>query len=53
LLLVTLKINKTELSDIVATFQRYDYSVKYFFGDELYNNELKENYNHLMLYLNV
>jgi acetoin utilization protein AcuB len=31
--LVTLKINKFEISDIVATFQRYDYQVKYYFGE--------------------
>lgn len=53
LLLVTLKINKSEVSDIVATFQRYDYSVKYFFGEEHYNNELQENYEHLISYLNI
>ena len=29
---VTIRINKPEVSDIVATFQRYDYTVKYFFG---------------------
>jgi CBS domain-containing protein len=52
-LLVTMKINKFEISDIVATFQRYDYSVKYYFGEELYENELKNNYDHLMNYLNI
>lgn len=51
--LVTLKINKFEISDIVATFQRYDYQVKYYFGEELYVNELKSNYDHLMNYLNI
>lgn len=51
--LVTLKINKFEISDIVATFQRYDYQVKYYFGDELYENELKDNYDHLMNYLSI
>jgi acetoin utilization protein AcuB len=51
--LVTLKINKFEISDIVATFQRYDYQVKYYFGEELYENELRNNYDHLMNYLNI
>lgn len=51
--LVTLKVNKFEISDIVATFQRYDYTVKYYFGEELYENELKNNYDHLMNYLNM
>ena len=53
LVLVTLKINKIEISDIVATFQRYDYHVRYYFGEEQYANELKDNYNHLMAYLNM
>lgn len=51
--LVTIKINKFEISDIVATFQRYEYVVKYYFGEELYQNELRDNYDHLMTYLNI
>lgn len=51
--IVTIKINKFEISDIVATFQRYDYLVKYYFGEELYENELKDNYDHLMNYLSI
>ncbi|HMF70975.1 MAG TPA: CBS domain-containing protein [Flavitalea sp.] len=50
---VTLKINKFEISDIIATFQRYEYQIKYYFGEELYENELKDNYDHLMNYLNI
>jgi len=50
---VTLRINKAEISDIVATFQRYEYQVKYYFGEELYENELRSNYDHLMNYLNI
>lgn len=53
LVVITLKVNKIEISDIVATFQRYEYSVRYFFGEEVYANELKENYNHLISYLNM
>ncbi len=53
LLVITLKINKIEVSDIVATFQRFDYVVRYFFGEEEYANELKENYQHLISYLNM
>jgi acetoin utilization protein AcuB len=48
---VTIRINKPDISDIVATFQRYDYNVKYFFGEELYANELRSNYDNLMNYL--
>lgn len=50
---VTIRINKPEVSDIVATFQRYDYTVKYFFGEELYGNELRSNYDNLMNYLKI
>lgn len=50
---VTIKINKMEVSDIVATFQRYDYNVKYYFGEELYENELRSNYENLMNYLKL
>lgn len=50
---VTIKINKFEISDIVATFQRYEYIVKYYFGEELFENELRDNYDHLMNYLNI
>jgi len=50
---IILRINKAEISDIVATFQRYEYQVKYYFGEELYENELRNNYDHLMNYLNI
>lgn len=50
---VTIRINKPHVSDIVATFQRHDYAVKYFLGEELYTNELKSNYDNLMNYLKL
>jgi CBS-domain-containing membrane protein len=53
LLIVTFKINKTEVSDVLATLQRYEYNVKYYFGEEHFENSLKENYDNLMAYLNV
>jgi CBS domain-containing protein len=53
LLIVTIKINKLEVSDILSTFQRYEYSVRYFFGEEQYENELRYNYDHLMSYLKI
>ncbi len=34
LVIITLKINKVEISAIVATFQRYEYIVRYYFGEE-------------------
>ena len=53
LMQVTLRINKPEVSDIVATFQRYEYNVKYYFGEEIYENELRSNYDNLMNYLKI
>lgn len=53
LLIVTLKINKTEVSDILATLQRFEYKIRYYFGEEQYENGLKENFENLMAYLNV
>src|SRR5215470_5715901 len=50
---VTIKINKTEVSDIVASFQRYEYNVKYYFGEEFFENELRTNYDNLMNYLKI
>lgn len=50
---VTIRINKPEISDIVATFQRYEYNVVCFFGEELFTNQLRSNYDNLMTYLNV
>jgi len=50
---VTIRINKLEVSDIISTFQRYEYNVKYYFGEELYENELRTNYDNLMNYLKI
>jgi len=50
---VTLRINKPDISDVVAAFQRHEYNVKYFFGEELYTNELRSNYDNLMNYLKI
>lgn len=53
LLIVTIKINKLEVSGILSTFQRYEYSIRYFIGEEHYENELRYNYDHLMSYLKI
>lgn len=53
LLIVTIKINRVEVSDILATFQRYEYTIRYFIGEEHYENELRYNYDHLMSYLKI
>lgn len=50
---VTIRVSKLEISDIISTFQRYEYNVKYYFGEELYENELRSNYDNLMNYLQI
>jgi predicted transcriptional regulator len=50
---VTIRVNKMEISSLIATFQRYEYNVKYYFGEELYTNELRSNYDNLMHYLEI
>ena len=50
---ITIRVNKLEVSDIISTFQRYEYTVKYYFGEELYENELKTNFDNLMNYLKI
>ncbi|MEO6669213.1 MAG: CBS domain-containing protein [Ferruginibacter sp.] len=53
LLTVTLHINKKEIATVVATFERYDYQVLYQFGIENFENEIDNNYRHLMNYLDI
>ncbi len=50
---VTLKINKTELAAIVASFERYDYEVKAVFNNSNQDNTSMDRFNSLMNYLNV
>jgi predicted transcriptional regulator len=50
---VTIKINKADVADIVASLQRHEYNVKYYFGEELYENEVRSNYENLMNYLKI
>lgn len=53
MLLVTVRLNKTELSAIISTLQRYDYDIVFFAGQEAYENDVMRNYNHLMNYLGM
>lgn len=53
ILTITIRINKTEVSDVIATLQRHDYRIKFYYGEELYQNELHANFYHLMNYLNI
>jgi len=53
LLQVTIHLNKREISTIIASFERYEYTVTYYSGEELFENEIDNNYRHLMNYLGI
>lgn len=53
LLTVTLHINKKEIATVIATFERYDYDVVYYFGIEQFENQIDSNYRNLMNYLDI
>lgn len=53
LLHVTIQINQHEVATILATFERYEYSVIFYSGEELFENEINTNYQNLMNYLDI
>jgi len=53
MLTVTLHINKREIASVISTFERYEYDVIYYFGNENFENEIDSNYRHLMNYLDI
>ena len=50
---ITLKINKTELSGIIASFERYNYEVKAVFNNSQNDDGSTDRFNSFMNYLNV
>lgn len=52
-LMVAIKVNKNDIQDILASFERYEYNVIQYFGENLSEGELRLNYDHLMNYLNI
>lgn len=50
---VTLKINKTDLSAIIASFERYDYEIRAVFNNTAYDDGSWDRYQSFMNYLNV
>ena len=50
---VTLKINRPDLGSIIATFNRFEYTIKATFSEEQYHDTIKERYDMLMSYLNI
>jgi CBS domain-containing protein len=52
-ILVTLKLNVQDLQRIIATLERYDYTIKATFAETEYIDSLKERFDSLMHFLNV
>lgn len=50
---ITLKINREDLSPILQTFSRYNYTVKASFHQSQFVDDLKDRYNSLMHYINL
>ena len=51
---VVLKINQTDLTSVIQSFQRYNYTIKAsFHNNHRQEDVLRKNYDHFMLYLNV
>jgi len=51
---LSLKINQTDLTSIIRSFIRFDYTIKASFqGKNRYDDVLRNNYDQFMLYLNV
>lgn len=53
LLEVTIALDKKEVSTIIANMEQYQYKVLWYSGDDLMENELKDNYQNLMNYLDI
>lgn len=50
---ITIKVNTTDISAIVSSFERYNYEVKSVYNEVEYSEDLKDRYDALMRYLNV
>lgn len=50
---VTIKVNKVDISSIVAAFLRHDYTVKSTYNDENSRDNSRDRYEQLMNYINM
>ncbi|WP_293932058.1 CBS domain-containing protein [Sphingobacterium sp. UBA6645] len=50
---LTIKVNKNNISSVLASLWRHDYVVKASFNDGTDQNDIQERYNLLMNYLNI
>lgn len=52
-MLITIKIDKLDLKEIISTFERYHYQVIAEFNTSTNEEDIQERYDSLMVYLNV
>ncbi len=50
---VTLKISKADLNDVIASFERYEYTIKAAYHQSSTREDLQHRYDSLMHYLNM
>jgi acetoin utilization protein AcuB len=50
---VTLKINRSDLSPIIQTFERFDYTIKASFHQSEHGDDMKKKFDSFMNYLNI
>jgi hypothetical protein len=50
---VTLKVNKTDVQSLVATFERFSYNIVETYAIENHKEDLRSNYNQLMHFINI
>ena len=50
---VTLKINREDISDVLQSFERYDYRVKSTYQGSRFHDDLRGRYDELMRYINL
>jgi len=50
---VTLKLNRTAIDAVVASFERYNYVVKEVYGEDAHDDDIASKYHLLMNYINM
>ena len=50
---IIIKLDKTDVQNIVQSFERFNYTIKETFQESEYFHDLKERYDSLMSYLNL
>ncbi len=50
---ITLKLNKTDLASLIATFERFNFTITASFHESEYFNDLKDRYDSFMKYMSI